>query len=371
MAIRHVIALQRIINILNMFIILMRTGSVFIPKQKHMRLMRDTMAALSSALNLSYQALMCNRIHMPIYPLLFPYVDPVIVRKDVFGDIRMRNTIFWRNTGETPESFIALCNFILPIYQQTYNVIFVDNFINKVLIVFIWMRQYLPEDTLAAWFGTSQPSVSRYINMILPVLWEALVAEVRWPTAVEWQAKSGIWDMMPQAVGAIDGTVHHIYVPSTEPQVLFYRRDKHTHCLSTQVIMDNSNNIVYIHSGFLGRCNDAAQYNMLPDIGPNQPLDFPQNTYLLADAGYANRYPLLTPYQNPALLANVNRQLFNKIMKSYRSLVEHRIRDLKTYRCLSSRYWRHARWMLPITAEVCAALTNRHFGLCREVRGHP
>ena len=148
------------------------------------------------------------------------------------------------------------------------------------------------------------------------------------------------------------------------------------HCLSTQVIMDNTGDIVYLHSGFLGRTNDASQYNMMPNIGPNQALDFPINVYLLADAGYANQYPLMTPYQGPALQLqaqqnNIVMRMFNLTMKSYRARVEHCIRNLKTYRCLSSRYWRHERWMLPVAAEVCAALSNRHFKLCRNVRGRP
>jgi hypothetical protein len=65
------------------------------------------------------------------------------------------------------------------------------------------------------------------------------------------------WPDMPNVVGAIDGTSHAIQRPSAEPERLFYSGHRHYHCLHTQIIIDNNNNICYIHSGFLGHLNDS------------------------------------------------------------------------------------------------------------------
>ena len=203
----------------------------------------------------------------------------------------------------------------------------------------------------------------------LPVLWDRLAHEVQWPSLEKWQQLRGNWEIMPNGVGVIDGTTHMIYVPSNEPQRLYYRRDKRCHVINTQVIIDNTNEIVFIQSGFLGRQNDAGAFSLMPQIGPNADLIFPEDCYLLADCGYANAYPLMTPYEQPALAEGPIRLMFNKAHKYHRASVEHVIGQLKSYTALNSRHWRHERWMLPVVCEICAALTNRRLRTFKFVRG--
>jgi hypothetical protein len=50
---------------------------------------------------------------------------------------------------------------------------------------------------------------------------------------------------------------------------------------------------VRTQSGFLGHQNDAQHFRLMPQIGYNQELDFPQNFVLLADKIYPNGYPQL------------------------------------------------------------------------------
>jgi hypothetical protein len=54
------------------------------------------------------------------------------------------------------------------------------------------------------------------------------------------------------------------------------------------VVVDNTGKICHIQSGFLGHQNDAQQFRLMPQIGHNQELDFPQNVVLLADKIYPN-----------------------------------------------------------------------------------
>ena len=122
---------------------------------------------------------------MPVYNLVSPFLEPDPQLVDVFGQTHHRRITFFRNTGETPESFLLLANHLLPVYRARYNVVHVTNFKNKVLCVLLWLKKYLEQDILAAWFGCSTSSVDRYIQKILPCLWELLHGEIVWPTARE------------------------------------------------------------------------------------------------------------------------------------------------------------------------------------------
>jgi hypothetical protein len=52
---------------------------------------------------------------------------------------------------------------------------------------------------------------------------------------------------------------------------------RHFHVIHTQVVVDNTGEICHIQSGFLGHHNDAQHFRLMPQIGHNQELDFPQN----------------------------------------------------------------------------------------------
>ena len=103
------------------------------------------------------------------------------------------------------------------------------------------------------------------------------------------------WDMFPGAVAVIDGTRNETQRPQIEPQQQFYNGHCRYHNFSTQIIIDNQGNIVYIQSGFLGD-NDSAQLQMMPRIGDGEKLHLPAGLYILADKGYPFDYSLLTPW---------------------------------------------------------------------------
>lgn len=114
----------------------------------------------------------------------------------------------------------------------------------------------------------------------------------------------GIWEELPDAVAVIDGTVHHIYRPQTEPQALYYGGHRHYHCIHTIVITDNCNKLRFVRSGFLGHQNDAQILNFIPAIGQNQELAFPNECVILGDKIFPNRDPFVTPYTR----AEINRR---------------------------------------------------------------
>ena len=215
---------------------------------------------------------------------------------------------------------------------------------------------------LSGLFMISPATVQREIRFLLPVLWNYVKEQVKWPTAEQWLEMANHWDMFPGAVAVIDGTCHRIQRPQTEPQQLFYSGHCRYHNFSTQIIMDNQGNIVFIQSGFLGHNNDSGQFQLMANIGTDQELHLPPGLYILADKGYPFTYPLLTPCRGVG--GDLTRQLFNRELSKVRTRVEHCIRRVKEYGAVH-HLWRHERWLFPVVNKLCAFLAQRHIELSR------
>jgi hypothetical protein len=128
-------------------------------------------------------------------------------------------------------------------------------------------------------------------------------------------------------------------------------------------VVDNTGKICHIQSGLLGHQNDAQHFRLMPQIGHNQELDFPQNVVLLADKIYPNGYPLMTPYTRRQLNArhdNVRSKCrkLNRLITENKVQVEHATCDLKHY-ILIGTLWRHPRRKLKKIVELCGAFVRR------------
>ena len=300
--------------------------------------------------------------------------------RDVFSLISRQAHLFWRNTGETPVSFLRLANDILPTLQnlrldgqprQRQRRLKI-NVINQVLLVTMWLRKYSHIDTLALWFDVDPTSVIRIIYRTLPVMWRYFQNQITWPSVAEWRNLVGNWPELPNSVGAIDVTPHEIYRPQSEPQRPFYSGHRHRHCLNTQLIMDNEGHIRFLHAGFLGSTHDSTSYRLMQPIGPGLALDLPAGFNLLADQGYPDGGALMTPIrarQMPLLNPGQRRRArkFNRALSSRRVKVEHIFKEVKTFKAVSN-IWRHPRWLQPVCVELATFLAERRIGLFQRLR---
>ena len=122
------------------------------------------------------------------------------------------------------------------------------------------------------------------------------VDQINWPSKEESRSMRCNWDALEDAVAAVDGTRHRIYIPLVEPQRVYYSGYRHVLCIHTLVIVDHEGILRYVNSGFTGQ-NDAQYWNHVPFIGPNSELEFPEDCIILADKIFPNRYPLLSPFK--------------------------------------------------------------------------
>ena len=170
-----------------------------------------------------------------------------------------------------------------------------------------------------------------------------------------------VWDKLPVAVGAIDGTSHEVYKPGTEPQEQYFSGHRQYHAIHSQVIVGNSGVIRHVESGFLGHQNDAQQFRLMRQIGIDLP--FPDQCFLLGDKIYPNGHPIITQYTAAQMRRKHGRQRrqcrkLNRYIGRYRVCVEQAIGELKCYRSISS-VWRQRRSALPRVVNICAGLVCR------------
>lgn len=299
---------------------------------------------------------------------LFGEINNVWEGKNVYGQFANHPYEFFQITGETPETMTEILNDLQPAFQRIrHNFIQTLSPINRVMLFMIWLRSYPCYMFLSLLFDISPASVGKVLDAMLPLFHETYLGTIEWPSEQEWTALRGNWPKLPDAVGAIDGTSHHIYRPNVEPQALYYSGHRRTHCIHTVIIIDNEKNLRYVRSGFLGHQNDAAIFNTFPQIGHQLALQFPQDCLLLGDKIFPNGYPLMTPYTVPQINRRPAHQQqryrrLNTIISEYRVYVEHVIREIKMYKCIGS-LWRHPRYKIRKTVDVCAAMAHRRKGV--------
>ena len=191
--------------------------------------------------------------------------------------------LFWLNTGETPESLLDIAYQIAPelsILTREGNLRrrigrYKLNIVNRVLLVFMWVRQYAHLDSLALLFDVSPQTVQALLYQGILVLWRHFKRSITWPSIREWNSMRNAWEQFPNALGCIDVTPHEICIPSTEPQRQFYSGHRHYHLLNTQLVCDNQGHIRFIQAGFVGSTHDALSFRLMEPIGPGMVLDFP------------------------------------------------------------------------------------------------
>lgn len=335
----------------------------------------------------------------PLIRTLFPNFHGRRSRgRDVWQALQLNPVIFWYMTGETPETLEVVVAKIygevtLPRHwprtprtdRRRRCILDVRN---RVLLVFIWLRQYLKLHVLAYIFCISKSTVAEEIYHVVPILFTNYRRFIKWHSIRRWNQFLDTFPSFPNAVGMIDGTIHRIRRPSGPLQAEFYRGDKRCHFISSQIVVDADGLIVLLVTGysinrllwtklflawttttivpyrFPGHMNDAQCYRSLPQVGHGRARDLPRRARILADGGYAARVPVITPRR----IARNRRQLrANRALRSLRMQIEHSIGFQKVYASINSIF-RHKRSFLPFVVCTCGFLSNRRKLIIRRLR---
>ena len=205
-------------------------------------------------------ALQICSISTPLIQLLFPRI--IFHRnagKDVWRELERSPRNFWYLTGETPYTLDSIVQRVaqdvtkprmlprIPASNRRRRCIL--DVQNRVLLVMIWLRIYPTYHTLASIFQISKSTVHEEIYHVVPILFLHIRRFITWHNLRQWSTFMGQWKHYPNSVGIIDATIHRIRRPTGRLQAEFYRGDKKTHFMSTQMIVDADGMIVLIVSG--------------------------------------------------------------------------------------------------------------------------
>lgn len=236
---------------------------------------------------------------------------------------------------------------------------------NRVLMVMIWLRKYGTHTDLSALFGVGVTTVNSDIRHIIPILRAYLEDHLKLPSMVEFDDLRGAWPSFPNAVAAVDATIHRCWRPLIN-QGQYYRGDKACHFMLTQGTVDPAGYFIDVEAGFRGGMNDTGIFN-ISRLGRGD-IVLPAWAVVLANGGYPNRAPLLRPYTDAQAAGNPQLLEINEAQRACRSEVERAFRRLKVYR-VGSRVWAGRKAFLAVVIEVATCLTNKNHRRNRVLRG--
>lgn len=230
----------------------------------------------------------------------------------------------------------------------------------KLFYILFYIKAYPTFDVAAFIFASSKTSTNRWTLEYLPLLEKVLKRKIVLPKK---QIKSidefyssfpGVKEVM------IDGVERPIQRPKKDKnQRKNYSGKKKRHTRKNTIITDEKKNILYISPTKAGSIHDKRildKENILTKIPPD--------VSILADTGYQgiDKYhphvllPKKKSKHNP--LSNDDRAM-NRLISSYRILVENAIAGMKRYNCLVQPL-RNKRGIDDIFVRVCAGLWNFH-----------
>jgi len=125
---------------------------------------------------------------------------------------------------------------------------------------------------------------------------------------------------LPGAVRVIDGTpVHFFQRPGVDGENFFTRKSRYS--INLQLVINSNKEIIYYYTGWPGSCYDSSVLDN-SNLVQHHRQYFEPGENILADAGYAPKPYICTPYRSPAALIPENR-VFNELFSSCRVGIEH------------------------------------------------
>ncbi|MCI9887382.1 transposase [Micrococcales bacterium 31B] len=191
----------------------------------------------------------------------------------------------------------------------------------QVQLALLSLRTNLTQHTLALIYCVSQPTVSRIINRITPLIAHHLRHNV--PT---------VYDLNPRQTHIIDGTVLPCWSWKHTPTLSSGKH--HTTGINVQVACDITGKLLWVSDPLTGNIHDSKairEHGLLGHIDP-------QN--VIADKGYVGLGAITPIKKMPRQHLRDDQKTFNRKINQIRYVVERCIANLKTWRTFHTDYRR-------------------------------
>jgi hypothetical protein len=184
-----------------------------------------------------------------------------------------------------------------------------------------WLRHNLPQALLGAFYGISQPTVSRLIASLRELVRQAAI-----------EGMPGLADTAPEERVLLDGTLLPTGQRSGQQGPALYSGRRHRAGMNVQVIGDRCGRLVEVSDPTPGSMHDARSFVV---CGPDRTL---ADHHVLADLGFLG-CGVSTPLRKPkgGRLCELERAN-NRAHASARAPVERTIALFKQWRVVGSGY---------------------------------
>jgi DDE superfamily endonuclease len=229
----------------------------------------------------------------------------------------------YHTTGFSTDDIVELCVLVSAEYaseaRKTWPPIL--GLYKAVVVTLTYLRRNRVQAELAETYGVSQPTISRAITGLTPVLGRILDGHV--PVAE---------DLDPRCQHIVDGTLLPCWSWKTHPKL--YSGKRKTTGMNVQVACDLSGRLAWISDPIDGHRHDIAALRL------TGVLDTLEHSNWIGDKGYIGN-DMITPFRKPAdrKLLDWEKE-FNTAVNKIRYLIERTIANVKTWRILQTDYRR-------------------------------
>jgi hypothetical protein len=207
-----------------------------------------------------------------------------------------------------------------------------------VVATLTYLRRNRVQAEIAEMFQVSQPTISRAVTGLTPLLGQVLADYV--PVAE---------DLDPRTQYIVDGTLLPCWSWADEPQL--YSGKHRTTGLNVQVVCDLSGRLAWVSDPVKGHRHDTAALRLSNVLDTLEPANW------IGDKGYIGK-GMITPIRKPACRKLLDwEKEFNRDINKIRYLIERTIGNLKTWRILHTDYRRP----LATFATTIATVIALHF----------
>lgn len=221
--------------------------------------------------------------------------------------------------------------------------------LQKFLMTLIYLRQNVNHTVVGQMFGVSADTSENVFHETLPIL-QKLFPSQKWEAEKKWRCGEPSWSPSEVDYLLIDSFETSIKRSSVnEKQKKKYSGKKKQHTLKSQLITDQTGEIIQIDAGFDGPKSDIEIYRdtRLKKHWRNKPK--------LGDKAYVGE-DIETPKKKPkGGELTEEEKAKNRELSAKRVRVEHAVRRVKGFKILRADY-RLESWLFPRIAETVVGL---------------
>lgn len=232
----------------------------------------------------------------------------------------------YHTTGMTPAEIDELCHLVVVEFETTAGRPWppILGLCRSVVVTLTYLRRNRVQAELAEAFGVSQPTISRAITVLTPLLQRTLADRV--PVAE---------DIDPSAQHIIDGTLVPCWSWADHPEL--YSGKHKTTGMNLQVVCDLQGRLVWVSDPVDGCRHDIAALRLSAVYDTDSAGEHP---LWLGDKGYIGA-SMITPIRKPPYRKLLDwEKKFNTDINGIRYQIEQAIAHLKNWNVLHTDYRR-------------------------------